>query len=92
MGACRLPVSGVIIEVGQWKINTKGAKSDVLGTRLGLEEAIGLSDVVRSGEKDANLLGSSLVSQGSYCHAVGLMRKMLPKNFRSRGNIEQVER
>jgi hypothetical protein len=87
-----LAVPGIIVKAVGWKISPKVAKTAVLRTVLGLEETIGLSDIMRSSQKDANPSATRFVSEGFCGDCLCFMREPIPDDFRSSGNIQEVER
>jgi hypothetical protein len=87
-----LPVPGIVVKAKGRKIGTQIAKTVVLGTGFGLEESIGLSDVVNSSEKDAYLPCVLRVTQGLCSECAGRIWQPIPEYFRSCSYIQQVER
>jgi hypothetical protein len=63
----------------------------VLKTILGLEMAVGLSDIVCSSEKDANLPGTCPLPKRMSSYCVSFMRQALQEHLRSCGDIQQMK-
>jgi hypothetical protein len=83
---------GIVVEAEGWKVGAKLGKTVVLRTRFRLEVAVGLSDIVRSSEKDANPSDTRLASQGLRRDCMCVMWQPIPEHLSSRGNIQEVER
>jgi hypothetical protein len=86
-----LAVPSGFVEAGGRKICPNLIETFVLKTILGLEIAVGLSDIVRSSEKGANPFGPRGISKDLFGDRGCPLWQPIPEDFRSRGNIQQVE-
>ncbi len=87
-----MAVPWLIVKAVWRKIGAKFAEPAVLSMCLGLKETVSLSDVVSSCKKDTNSFRASIISDGFRCDCGCVPWQPIPDGFRSRGNIQEVER